>query len=228
MKRPVIGITTSYTSDEFIRMRPTYFNAVWAAGGIPCYLAHTTDPERLAQYAADFDGFIFAGGDDVHPARYGEDISYDSVEITPERDDFELALFPHVLATGKPILGICRGIQLINVAMGGSLYQHIDGHSRPWFGGDPYHTVRLIPDTPLAEAAGGAASIRVNSFHHQAVKALAPGLCPIAASDDGLCEAAMAHDHPFLVAVQWHPEAMAAKDETAKRLFEMFVGNAAK
>ena len=226
MKRPTIAITTSYTSDEFIRMRPTYFNAVWAAGGIPCYLAHTTDEERLAQYAADFDGFIFAGGDDVDPARYGEQISYDSVEITAERDAFELALFRHVVATGKPIFGICRGIQLINVAMGGSLYQHIDGHSRPWFGGDPYHIVRLTSDTPLSHAAEGAATIRVNSFHHQAIKALAPGLRAIATSDDGLCEAVCAPDHPFLVAVQWHPEAMAAKDETARRLFEIFVERA--
>lgn len=223
--KPVIGITTSYDND-FIRMRPTYFNAVWAAGGVPCYLAHTTDQARLADYAASCDGFIFAGGDDVRPELYGETTSYDTVETTPERDDFELALFRHVVATGKPILGICRGIQLINVAMGGSLYQHIDGHRRPWFGGDPYHIVRLQPHTPLAEAADGAATIRVNSFHHQAIKALAPGLRAIATSDDGFCEAVCAPDHPFLLAVQWHPESMAAKDETARRIFEIFVSRA--
>ncbi len=224
--KPIIGITTSYTSVDYIRMRQTYFNAVWAAGGIPVFLAHTTDQARLAQYAADFDGFIFAGGNDIDPARYGEQVSYDSVVITAERDDFELALFRHVMATGKPILGICRGIQLLNVAMGGSLYQHIDGHSRPWFGGEPYHTARLVPGTPLADAAEGAAAIRVNSYHHQAVKVLAPGLRSIAVSDDGLCEAFYAPEHPFFVAVQWHPEMMAEEDDTARRLFEIFVSKA--
>ena len=115
MSRPNIAITPSY-NNGFIRMRPTYLNAVWEAGGIPSYVAYSTDPERIAEYVKTFDGFLFAGGVDVHPKHYGEEIQFDSVEVFEARDDFELALYAAAIKSGKPILGICRGVQLISIS----------------------------------------------------------------------------------------------------------------
>ena len=124
MNRPAIAITPSYNSDGMIRMRPAYLEAVWDAGGLPVFVSYTSDPAKLDEYARQFDGFLFAGGVDVDPKYYGEQVMFDSVSISEERDSFELELAARVLPTSKPVLGICRGIQLINVAMGGSLYQH--------------------------------------------------------------------------------------------------------
>ena len=219
MNRPNIAITTAY-DDGYIKMRPTYLNAVWAAGGRPSYLAYTTDPQKLDEYTEDFDGFLFAGGVDVDPKYYGEEVAFDSVEILPERDEFELAFFQKVLKSGKPILGICRGVQLINV--GGSLHQHIDGHSQEESGRIATHTVKLCGSSPLSKFADGAESIGVNSFHHQAIKDVAEGLEIIALSESGIPEGAWCPEHKFLLGVQWHPEVM-VDDATAKNIFKAFV-----
>lgn len=222
MSRPNIAITPSY-NNGFIRMRPTYLNAVWAAGGIPSYVAYTTDPKRIAEYVAEFDGFLFAGGVDVHPRHYGEEIKFDSVEVLEARDDFELALYAAAKKSGKPILGICRGVQLINVAEGGSLYQHIDGHSQEESGTVQTQKVLLEKDTPLSRMANGAESVMVNTFHHQAVKRIADGFLPMAWSEEGICEGIYNPDHKFLMGVQWHPEIFWQNDETATNLFKEFI-----
>ncbi len=221
MNRPNIAITPSY-SDGFIRMRPSYLNALWASGGRPAYVAYTSDPQKLDEYVEDFDAFIFAGGIDVDPKLYGEEVAHDSVEIFPERDEFELALFSRALRSGKPILGICRGVQLINVAMGGSLHQHIDGHSQKESGRIATHSVKLCGESPLSKFADGAESIGVNSFHHQAIKNIATGLEVIALSEDGIIEGAWCPEHKFLLGVQWHPEVM-VDDETSKNIFRGFI-----
>ena len=222
MSRPNIAITPSY-NNGFIRMRPTYLNAVWAAGGIPSYVAYTTDPKKIAEYVAEFDGFLFAGGVDVHPRHYGEEIKFDSVEVFEARDDFELALYAAAKKSGKPILGICRGVQLINVAEGGSLYQHIDGHSQEESGTVQTQKVLLENDTPLSRMANGAESIMTNTFHHQAVKQIAPGFLPMAWSEEGICEGIYNPEHKFLMGVQWHPEIFWQNDETATNLFKEFI-----
>ena len=222
MSRPNIAITPSY-NNGFIRMRPTYLNAVWEAGGIPSYVAYSTDPERIAEYVKTFDGFLFAGGVDVHPKHYGEEIKFDSVEVFEARDDFELALYAAAIKSGKPILGICRGVQLINVAEGGSLYQHIDGHSQEESGTVQTQKVLIEKDTPLSRMANGAESVMVNTFHHQAVKNIAPGFLPMAWSEEGICEGIYNPEHKFLMGVQWHPEIFWQNDETATNLFKEFI-----
>lgn len=223
MNRPVIAITPSYNSDGMIRMRPAYLDAVWDAGGLPVFVSYTTDPAKLDEYARQFDGFLFAGGVDVDPKYYGEQVMFDSVSISEERDSFELALAARVLPTSKPVLGICRGIQLINVAMGGSLYQHIDGHSQSEPRDVRPQHVRLAVGTPFCRLAGGRSELMVNSFHHQAVSRPAPGLCVAAEADDGICEAIYQPGERFLVGVQWHPELFYTQDETAGNLFRAFV-----
>ena len=204
-------------------MRPTYFNALWDAGAIPSYVAYSTDPERIAEYVEEFDGFLFAGGVDVHPKHDGEEIKFDSVEVLEARDDFELALYAAAIRSGKPILGICRGVQLINVAAGGSLYQHIDGHSQEESGTVQTQRVILEKDTPLYEMSGGAESVAVNTFHHQAVKRIADGFLPMAWSDEGICEGIYCPSHKFLMGVQWHPEIFYKNDITAQNLFKEFI-----
>lgn len=222
MSRPNIAITPSY-NNGFIRMRPTYLNAVWAAGGIPSYVAYITDPERIAEYVKTFDGFLFAGGVDVNPKHYGEEIQFDSVEVFDARDDFELALYAAAKKSEKPILGICRGVQLINVAEGGSLYQHIDGHSQEESGTVQTQKILVEKDTPLSRMANGSDTIMTNTFHHQAVKKIADGFLPMAWSEEGICEAIYNPDHKFLMGVQWHPEIFWQNDETATNLFKEFI-----
>ncbi len=221
-KRPLIGITPSVNSENFIRMRPAYLDSVWNGGGLPVFLSYTTDPQKLSEYAEQFDGFLFSGGVDVDPKYYGEEKMFDSVDICAARDDFELALFEAVKDTGKPIFGICRGIQLINVALGGTLYQHMEGHSQKEKG-----TVReqhvAVAEGSLLEKIVGKKDIKVNSFHHQAIKDVAPSLLSAGEADDGFCEAVWSPSHPFLLAVQWHPELFSTLDESSSSLFRAFV-----
>lgn len=221
--RPVIGISPS-VKDGFIRMRQNYAEAVIDAGGIPVFLPYSEDEARLSEYASMLDGLLFAGGADLDPKYYGEEIAFDSVEVTPERDSFELALFPVFFATGKPILGICRGIQLMNVALGGSLYQHIDGHKQE--GGGAPCTAEVKAGSRLANIFGGAGEIRINSYHHQAVKRAADGADVSALSPDGICEALELPGERFFVGVQWHPEMLYKNDKNSADLFRAFVSEA--
>ena len=222
-KRPLIGLVSSRDGGKMM-MNLTYMNSVWYAGGLPVILAYTTDPDKLAEYAETFDGFLFSGGVDVDPVKYGEEKMFDSVEIDSVRDEFEEALFKAVYPTGKPILGICRGIQSVNVWMGGSLYQHLDGHRQ-----DVAPEVRTHPITvtegSLFHTLCGKTEVMVNTFHHQAVKDVAPGLTVDAVSEDGFVEAVHMEDHPFLFAVQFHPECYnhVEDDDHSREIFSAFV-----
>jgi len=229
MRKPVIGITASYSDTGRISMSPAYVDAIRENGGIGCLLSRPTDPAALAALAEDLDGLLFAGGDDVDPARYGETISHPSVSITPARDAFELALFAAFIKTGKPILGICRGVQLLNVALGGSLHQHIDGHRQsPTPGSQPTQTVAVQAGTRLSALAGGADVLPVNSFHHQAVKVPGSGAVVSAYAEDGTIEAIEVPEHPFLIGVQWHPELFWRTCPAMKQLFSSFVAACGK
>ncbi|MBR7184129.1 MAG: gamma-glutamyl-gamma-aminobutyrate hydrolase family protein [Clostridia bacterium] len=226
MRKPIIGITASYSEDERIWMKPAYVDAVRAAGGIACLLSRPTDPAELAALAADLDGLIFAGGDDIDPSRYGESVQHPEVVVTPERDVFELALFAAYRLTGRPILGICRGIQLINVALGGTLHQHIEGHRQmPVLGSIPVQTVQITPATRLAGLCARDGTLAVNTFHHQAVARLGEGLVVSARAGDGVIEAVELPPelHPFLLGVQWHPEQLFETCSAAHGIFSGFV-----
>lgn len=203
-RRPLIGIFPS-RGEARIKLPMNYLDAIYHAGGMGVPLGYTTDAARLADYVAMLDGFLFSGGVDIDPAIYGEEKQFDSVEIDDERDAFEGAAFPLVLASGKPILGICRGIQAINVFMGGTLYQHMEGHRQDVPGVNRTQTLRVLEGTFLRDLTGKD-TICVNTFHHQNIKDLATGLVAQAVSEDGYVEAIHAPDRKFLFGVQFHPE----------------------
>jgi putative glutamine amidotransferase len=200
----LVGIAPSRDGDKAM-MAMRYMDAVWYAGGLPMVLSYTTDPAKLSEYAEICDGFLFSGGVDVDPVKYGEVKQFDSVEIDEARDTFEEALFRAIYPTKKPILGICRGIQSINVWMGGTLIQHLDGHRQSAPAQEPTHSVQVTEGSMLHRLCGKT-EIMVNTFHHQAVKNLAPALTADAVSPDGFIEAAHEEGHRFLFATQFHPE----------------------
>jgi putative glutamine amidotransferase len=178
----------------------------------------------------DYDGVLFAGGKDINPKYYQEAVKYPGLlQIDEKRDAFEFELFDRAYRHGLPILGICRGLQLINVKFGGTLYQDLNSEARVEHEHmqsaprrEPTHSVTLTdPESRLGETFKG--SCPVNSLHRQAIKRLGRGLKVTAHSEDGLVEAVeSAHAYPFLMAVQWHPEEMVERPESRK-LFEKFV-----
>ena len=176
---------------------------VVAAGGIPVILP-VVAPAGAARQLAALDALVLAGGQDVDPTSYGRPPAAEGAWIAPDRDAHELALLAGARERGLPVLGICRGLQLANVALGGDLVEHVAGHDRVVH---ESHAVQITPGTLLHDATG-CDEIAVNTLHHQTVGTLAPGLVRSAIAQDGVPEAAEATDGPWLVAVQWHPELM--------------------
>ncbi len=220
---PLIGISTACDdSTMVIRLQKTYTDAVLAAGGIPAVLPTVLDAQDAALVTARMDGIIFSGGEDVAPRRYGEEELPQNGKVSPVRDSCEMLYLQAALDAGLHIMGICRGCQLINVALGGSLYQDIPTqrpsaviHRQTLPGWEPVHKVGLAPDGLLRETLPDTQgdSVWVNSFHHQAVKALAPGLKVTATAEDGIIEAYENADRS-IVGVQFHPEKFIAHGDT--------------
>jgi len=235
MKKPLIGLTPSHnTENQDISMRPTYLKALKAAGAIPVVLPLEIPREDLAQLVGILDGFLFVGGPDVHPFLFGEETIDGCGSVSLQRDTMELNLLSLAISVRKPILGICRGIQLINIGLGGTIYQDIKSqyqvaapiaHDQPFYYDIPCHTVNVTVGTMLSRITGllEGGSIQVNSMHHQSVRNLAPGLVACGHSPDGLIEAVEKPDYPFLMAVQWHPEYLWEKDNAAAQIFRTFV-----
>ena len=233
-KKPLIGLTPSHDiKNDDISMRPTYLQAVSAAGGIPVTLPLEASDEDLRQLAKTLDGFLFTGGPDPHPFLFGEETHQKCGLSSQKRDSLETRLLPLVMAEKKPILGICRGIQIINVALGGTIYQDIPSqftkagvfplaHKQPSPYAQPSHHVHMAPCSMLAKIFG-AETLSVNSMHHQALKDMAPEFTACGFASDGLIEAAEMPSYPFLAAVQWHPEHLWPQDPAMARLFQAFV-----
>lgn len=218
---PIIGITPSFqeangddpTWDRWT-LSTTYVDAVIAAGGIPVIIpGGLTELDPLLD---SLDGLLLSGGGDVEPRLYGDaEIHETTYGIVPARDQLELGLAPLALARDMPILGICRGIQVLNVAFGGSLVQDVADqwpdpieHRQQNLGrgrDDLVHAVEAVPGSRLATIYGSE-SFEVNSFHHQALRDVGPGLTVVARASDGLVEAVEAPDYTFVIGVQWHPE----------------------
>ena len=223
MKRPVIGITASQFVETaghgtFSRHSLTkdYSDAVHAAGGLPLILPFYAD--LAYDVGALLDGIILSGGSDLDPRLFGDaDVHPATYDIIPARDAAELALARMAIERDLPVLGICRGIQTLNVALGGSLYQDVPTQfpeslahrqqERAIPADLPGHTVTVAPGS-LLERTYGSSSIAVNSFHHQAVKDIAPGLTATGWSEDGLIEAIESLSSTYVLGVQWHPELM--------------------
>ena len=235
MERPVIGVIPLWDEEkDSIWMLPGYMQGLEEAGAVPLILNLTVSETVLKQTARLFDGFLFTGGHDVNPELYGQKKTDNCEEICDMRDRMEAYIFREaVLSQNKPALGICRGIQLFNVLLGGSLYQNIPtelpgavNHIK----GPPYnvpaHNVRLIPESPLHKLTGKE-RLEVNSYHHQGINRIAKGLEVMALADDGLAEAVYMPDRYYVWAVQWHPE-FSLKDEISKKIFSSFVGSIEK
>lgn len=212
-----------------LKLRRNYADAVLEAGGVPMLLPLSSRPEVLEEAARVCGGFLFSGGDDIHPRYFGEDMLQCCGAVELPRDEMELALLRIALRDDKPVLGICRGIQTLNVGLGGSLYQDLREQTgtrlchqqKP-----PYsfgvHKVVLEEDSLLYRIVGKR-ELQVNSMHHQAVRDLAPSLRAAAVSADGLVECLWRPESRFFLGVQWHPEYLRPADEDAAALFRAFV-----
>ena len=233
MKKPLIGLTPVHDTDNNdIKMRPTFLRALKEAGAIPVVMPLEASEEDLRQLARQLDGFVFTGGPDVHPFLFGEETHAHCGNVSAARDQMELSLLPLVMELGKPVLGICRGIQVLNIALGGNIWQDFPSqvkrefpvaHQQPFDYHMPCHRVALVKGS-LLERISGMETLEVNSMHHQAVKDLAPGLIASAYSPDHLIEALEMPGYPFFIGVQWHPEYLWEKQKEALRLFEAFAG----
>ena len=245
MRRPVIGIATQTLPARAGGDLPNcwimgqrYVEALRSVGGVPWLIPLIPDDTDTLNAVFDkLDGIFLTGGVDVDPSRYGETRHPKCGVTDPDRDAVELMLLAHATATGKPVLAVCRGIQILNVARGGTLYQDVtamvpealkhdhfptpDKPSRSYLA----HSIRVEPASHLGHILGEPTT-PVNSMHHQAIKELAPGLRATAFAPDGIIEAVEATDHPFLVAVQWHPEELSDTQPGMKRLFQEFAAAA--
>ncbi len=207
-----------------------YVAALRRAGARPVLLppAAARPPEEAL---APFSGLLLAGGGDIEPSRYGAGRHRDLYGIDAERDEAELDLVGAAMGMGLPTLAICRGLQVLNVSLGGTLHQHLpelEGmhlHGHPVTGESILHDVKLAAGTRLADACG-CETLRCMSHHHQGIDRLGEGLSPVAWSDDGLVEAVEPEDGSWVVGVQWHPEVTAAEDRKQQSLFDGFVAQA--
>jgi putative glutamine amidotransferase len=205
-----------------------YIYAVEKAGGVPIVAPSIGDSESISKMFEIADGIIFSGGEDVHPKYYREVVSEDNLTIVEKRDSFELKLAELVLKSNKAVLGICRGMQLLNVAAGGSLHQDIKNqiHAVANIPKDKkIHNIEIVSNTRLAKIYKETKK-EVNSFHHQAVKDLANMFIPSAYAEDGIIEAFEIEGDRFLVGVQWHPEMLQDKYPEELAIFKEFIESA--
>jgi putative glutamine amidotransferase len=235
MAQPLIGITTSVVTKEpeRVQLNASYIRAVQEAGGIPLLLPPQLSPATLGRLLGGIEGLLLTGGGDVDPARYGEERDPSLAYVSEERDTLEIAAVHACLERNVPLLAICRGVQLLNVALGGSLHQHIPSafpgagkHNQGDGPDEPGHSAWVQTHTKLA-ALTGDGDLEVNSRHHQAIKALGRNLQAVAWAPDGIIEAVeTVETGRFVVGVQWHPEDMTATAAHARDLFAGFVESA--
>ena len=237
MQHPLIGITvhpeTAPDRAVLDRLLATIIGSVERAGGLPVLIPLQLEEATLAQLFGRLDGLLLSGGGDIDPARYGAARHPTVGGVDETRDRVELELARWAVRSAKPTFGICRGMQVLNVACGGTLYQDISEYQgaqrHTFYPGLPddllAHPVQIAEESRLARIVGRQ-QIEVNSLHHQACRELAPGFEIAAQAPDGLIEALEVRDHPFALAVQWHPEVLGNMPE-ARALFEALVGASA-
>ncbi|MFR1518909.1 MAG: gamma-glutamyl-gamma-aminobutyrate hydrolase family protein [Clostridia bacterium] len=230
-RKPVVGLLPSVDDmTGATKLSAGYMNAVLSHGGVPFLFTFLEEEADMRQLALQCDAFLFTGGIDPDPALYGEETLNDTVQISKCRDTLEFPLFQIALELDKPILGICRGIQVLNVVLGGTLYQDLPAqmpgspvcHRQKAGYPEDGHFVNLAAGTPIAEIFGEK-RVFVNTYHHQAIKALAPELLLMAAADDGIAEAVCMKERPYVFGVQWHPELIYEKNRGCGRIFDYFL-----
>ncbi|MBC5823596.1 MAG: gamma-glutamyl-gamma-aminobutyrate hydrolase family protein [Candidatus Eremiobacteraeota bacterium] len=239
--RPRIGISVDSAQVLDGQTRGTYRRAVEEAGGEPVLIAATCDIDSVASLVNGCDGLLIPGGKDLAPEEYGARPHPAVRADSPTRDVFELHALRHARCAGIPTLGICRGVQVMNVALGGTLYEDIADQYKPPNGlkirhdqtpersrSDATHQVDLTAGSMLSSVLAGVC-IATNSMHHQALRRVAFDLMVVGTTRDGIAEAVEARtcDHPFFVGVQWHPEDMVEHDRPSRALFAEFVRCAA-
>lgn len=233
-KKPVIGITTHRHKNESghpqILIAEDYLTAVSNAGGTPLLIPLGLDEVQLSGIFALLDGLLLTGGGDIDPQSYGVQTQAQLMFVDRDRDRVELQIAQEAIHAGLPFLGICRGHQVINVALGGTLYPDIGDEipnalqhrfSGEWPRDHLAHSINIDPHNCLAKILG-ADQMKVNSIHHQAICDLAPGLVETAHAPDGIIESTTLPEHPFGLTVQWHPEKLQAY-EPMRALFRAFV-----
>lgn len=234
--RPLIGITPFYDYDKGqTYIKRGYCEGIVEAGGVPVVLPVVCEEELLSDLFSHISGLLLAGGPDVDAKYFSEPNMPCNGTISPFRDAMEIYLARKAISEGMPVLGICRGIQVMNIAMGGNIYQDIYTQVRDkalikhsqeaptWY---PAHEVTLEEGSKIRQAYG-VEKLEVNSFHHQALKDAAEGFEITAGAPDGTIEAVEYNGHPFAVGVQWHPELMWKEDRLHLKLFEAFVESCA-
>lgn len=240
MKKPVIGISTSVIVDqgggfpgyERIYVNKDYVSSVLSAGAVPLMIPMEDSEENLRQTLELVDGVIFSGGHDIAPIRYQEEPHQKLQEICPERDAFDFLLYRLTKEKKLPILGICRGFQLMNVSEGGKLYQDLSLKETESFKHSQGHGPSILTHTVSIEAGSrlheilGKEEIRVNSFHHQAVKSVSEKVAISGRALDEVIEAIEVKNYPFAVGVQFHPEMLQEKEEDMKKIFAALVSAA--
>lgn len=229
--KPIIGITTFEGSTKgFHTINNSYMNAVFAAGGIPVNIPTIKDEGDYDSYLNILDGIIFSGGNDISPLCYNENPLKQVNHISSVRDKYEIELFNKAYEKKLPILGICRGLQIANVALGGSLYQDIHAQLSDVFGHQPtgvendefHHSVTVKHDTILHNIFQSE-KIFVNSNHHQSIKKVGDNLIVSAIAEDSIIEAIEADDERFLLGLQFHPEGMIKKHPLFLNIFKALI-----
>jgi putative glutamine amidotransferase len=225
-----IGITCGHDQPgPMITQHDTYIRAITAAGGTAVLLP-PVPPEHVLDHLEMVGGVMLGGGGDLHGHWFGQPLHPLAREVDPERDAYEIALVKQAAEDKKPVLGICRGMQIVNCALGGDLWQDLSlmpvtqeiNHfpkAPLWYGA---HMVRIKEGSRLSQLCGGA-ELWVNSTHHQAVHRLGEGLVSVGVSEDGVIEAIEGQGDAFLLAVQWHPEKMTERSPQMQRLFHALI-----
>ncbi len=229
-RRPVIGISTGCSPADYSKVRRTYGDAILRAGGIPFLLPQVNDLDEALAVVSRLDGIVFTGGEDVDPVRYGQSVLNETVSINHHRDTLDFLYAEAAFRKQLPILAICRGEQLINIALGGSLYQDLPAqmpsnvkHRQEVSGEIPTHLCIVSRNTLLYDIMG-ADTLKVNSHHHQAVSEPSSKVTVSGRSEDGIVEAfEIVSRKQWLLAVQFHPEVLVRVDDRWLALFKAFV-----
>jgi len=236
MTAPLIGVSTSITvgkEPERAYVNTAYLRAIQDAGGLPVLLPPQLDAQALGALWERLDGLILTGGGDIDPSHFAEPRHATTDEVSPARDALEVSLVRKALDDDVPLFAICRGLQVVNVALGGSLYQDIKDqtgspieHSQRDRRDQPTHAVKVMGEGTRLGKILGRLELEVNSMHHQAIKTLGRGLREVAWAPDGIIEAAeLEAPERFLLGVQWHPEEL-VRDAAARNLFAALVAEA--